>query len=308
MPTLTKIFGHRGAPAALPENTLEGFQYAIDIGADGLELDLLLTRDGVPVITHNSCLSSDLTRDASGDWLQGDGPAISSLTLDELRTYNVGAIRPGSDTDRKHPRQLPQQHCRIPTLDEFLALVKNSPPNIELLVELKHDPTASDPISPDAFVQIVADIILQHDMGEQSYLHAFNWQILSAAARNYPQLRRSYLSALRTSRPNGTVFSGSPWLDGLDPDFAPIPELLAQSGASVWSPYFHDLDHENLIAAQEQGLQVMTWTVNDEESLSAKLQAGVDGIITDDPKLALSLRDEIMSSQSQDHLFEAHSE
>lgn len=300
-----KIFAHRGAPADLPENTLEGFQYSIDLGADGLELDLLLTRDGVPVVTHNPCLFADMTRDAAGDWLPREGLAISALTLDELRTYDVGGIRPGSDRARKHPQQAHLHHCRIPTLDECLVLVKNSPRDVELLVELKHSPTASDQVSPDDFVQIVADVLLQHDMVEQSYLHAFNWQILSAAARNYPQLRRSYLSKLRSSHPNGTVFSGSPWMDGLDPDFAPLPELLAQSGASVWCPHFHDLDPESLSQAQEQGLQVMTWTVNGEENLRVELQSGVDGIITDDPKLALSLRAEMGSPESHVHFLEA---
>lgn len=301
MTTFPKIFGHRGAPVALPENSLEGFQHAIDVGADGLELDVLLTCDGMPVITHNPCLFADTTRDATGKWLQDEGPAISDLTLDELRTYDVGGIRPGSKHASKTPNQTVVHHCRIPTLDEFLALVKTNPRDIELLIELKHSPTESGQTSPDNFVRIVADCLLKHDLTEQSYLHAFNWQILSAAARNYPHLRRSHLSQLRTTDTDGTVFPGSPWMDGLDPDLAPLPELLAQSGASVWSPYFQDLDRENLTLAQEQGLQVMTWTVNVEESLRRELQTGVDGIITDDPKLALSLRDEMISPNSRAH-------
>ncbi len=305
MTTLPKIFAHRGAPVALPENTLEGFQYAIDVGADGLELDLLLTRDGVPVVTHNPNLSGDTTRDATGNWLAGEGPAISDLTLEELRTYDVGGLRPGSDDARKNPHQKQLPNCRIPTLDELLTVVKNCPRKVELLVELKHSPTADDHISPDDFVQIVADSLQHHNLVAQSYIHAFNWQILSASARNHPQLRRSYLSILRSTHPDGTVFSGSPWMDGLDPDFAPIPELLAQSGASVWSPYFQDLDRENLTLAQEQGLQVMTWTINGEENLRVELQTGVDGIITDDPKLALSLRDEMVSSESRPHGLES---
>jgi len=299
MTILPKIFGHRGAPVALPENTLEGFQHAIDVGADGLELDLLVTRDGVPVVTHNPCLSSDTTRDAAGNWLSGEGPAVSDLTLEELRTYDVGGLRPGSDGSRKNPHQKQLHHCRIPTLDEFLTLVKNCPRKVELLVELKHSPIEDDQISPDDFVKLVADSLLEHDLVNQSYIHSFNWQILSATARNYPQLRRSYLSELRSTHPDGTVFSGSPWLDGLDPDFAPLPELLAQSGASVWSPYFQDLDRDNLTLAHDQGLQVMTWTVNGAENLRTELQTGVDGLITDDPKLARSLRDEMASAQNR---------
>lgn len=267
MTSMPKIFAHRGAPVALPENTLEGFQYAIDAGADGLGLDLLLTRDGVPVVTHNPCLCDDTTRDSAGNWLRGTGPAISELTLEELRRYDVGGIRPDSEAAQKHPEQTQLHQCRIPTLDEFLTQVKTNARDVELLVELKHSPTAENQVSPEVSVQIVADSLTQHDMIEQSYLHAFNWQILSAAARAYPHFRRSHLSMLPSSHSDGTVFTGSPWLDGLDPSLTSIPELLAQTGASIWSPHFRDLDREGLSLAHDLGLQVMTWTINDEEDL-----------------------------------------
>ncbi|WIY26594.1 glycerophosphodiester phosphodiesterase family protein [Parasedimentitalea psychrophila] len=126
MTSLPKIFAHRGAPAAPPENTLEGFQYAMDAGADGIELDLLLTRDG------------------AGDWLHGKAPAIRDLTLEELRCYDVGGLRPGAAPKPPHQAQL--QHCRIPTLDEFLTQVKTNAQDIELLVELKHSPTANSQV------------------------------------------------------------------------------------------------------------------------------------------------------------------
>lgn len=307
MTLMPKIFAHRGAPVALPENTLEGFQFAIDAGADGLELDLLLTRDGVPVVTHNPCLSGDTTRDGAGRWLNGEGPAISDLTLNELRSYDVGGIRPDSDAALKHPHQAKLHRCHIPTLDELLALVKDNTRDVELLVELKHSPMADNQISPEDFVQIVADSLTRHKMIEQSYLHAFNWQILSAAASTYPHLRRSHLSKLRSIQSDGTVFNGSPWLDGMDPDFAPIPELLAQAGASIWSPYFRDLDRESLNLARDNGLQVMTWTINDEENLRTELEVGVDGIITDDTKLACALRDDNRSSQGRVPVVEGQS-
>lgn len=146
MTSLPKIFAHRGAPTARPENTLEGFQYAMDAGADGLEIDLLLTRDGVPVVTHNPCLYSGSTRDGTGDWLHGIGPAISDLTLEELRGYDVGGLRPGSDAARKHPHQAQFQHCHFPTLDEFLTQVKTNAQDVELLVELKYSPTGNSQV------------------------------------------------------------------------------------------------------------------------------------------------------------------
>lgn len=124
MTSLPKIFAHRGAPAA----PLEGLQYAMDAGADGVELDLLLTRDGAV------------------DWLHGKAPSISDLTREKLRCYDVGGLRPGSDAAPKPPHQAQLQHCRIPTLDEFLTGVKTNAQDVELLVDVKHSPTANSQV------------------------------------------------------------------------------------------------------------------------------------------------------------------
>jgi glycerophosphoryl diester phosphodiesterase len=65
------VHGHRGARAALPENTLEGFRYAIAAGVDAIEMDVAITRDDVPVVSHDP-------------WLPGGRP-IRALALQEIR-------------------------------------------------------------------------------------------------------------------------------------------------------------------------------------------------------------------------------
>src|SRR4051794_18770412 len=89
--------GHRGARALFPENTLEGFAAALGIGVGAIELDVATTADGVVVVTHDLRLNPDLVRGPDGAWLAAPGPPVRSLTLAELRHYDVGRLRPGSD-------------------------------------------------------------------------------------------------------------------------------------------------------------------------------------------------------------------
>jgi glycerophosphoryl diester phosphodiesterase len=81
--------GHRGARGLAPENTLEAFATALKIGVTTLELDLAMTKDGVLVVSHDSILNPDHTRGPDGQFLTAAGPAIRSLTLDEVKRYDV---------------------------------------------------------------------------------------------------------------------------------------------------------------------------------------------------------------------------
>jgi len=88
--------GHRGARGLAPENTLPAFATALSIGVSTLELDLAMTRDDVLVVSHDSILNPDHTRGPDGAFLATTGPAIRSLTLAEVKRYDVGRLKPGT--------------------------------------------------------------------------------------------------------------------------------------------------------------------------------------------------------------------
>ena len=71
--------GHRGARGLFPENTLSGFAAALAIGVDSFELDVAVTADGVPVVSHDAALNPDLARGPDGAWLTAPGPLIRTL-------------------------------------------------------------------------------------------------------------------------------------------------------------------------------------------------------------------------------------
>ena len=110
---MTKIFGHRGASAYAPENTLPAFELAERLGADGIELDVQMTRDGECVVIHDERIERTGT---------GEG-YIRDYTLEELRAFSF------------HNRMEEYRGVKIPTLQEALELVK--PGNMAVNIELK---------------------------------------------------------------------------------------------------------------------------------------------------------------------------
>jgi len=124
--------GHRGARGLEPENTLAAFRKAIAIGVTTIETDVAVTKDRVPVISHNPNLVPELVRDSTGKWLTTPGPSIHSLTLDELRRYDIGRVNPDTKYARQFPEQQPSDGERFPTLRELLQLVAAAPRPVRL--------------------------------------------------------------------------------------------------------------------------------------------------------------------------------
>lgn len=297
------IFGHRGAPNAMPENTLEGFAHALDVGADGLELDVFLTRDGIPVVTHNPGLMAEMTRDASGHWLEVDGPVISELTLSELCAFNVGGIRPGSDYGKHFPDQKILPHAAIPTLDAVLRLARDyARRDVRLLVEIKHPPLRSRPEELRRLVDVVAAAVANHDFVDQSFVHAFDWAVLDVACKTWASWPRSYLSKRLGCNGTGTVFPGSPWLGNIafSDSGQSIPHLIQRASGKAWSPWYDDLNADDLRHAHQLNLQVFCWTVNNVGDLRAVMDLCVDGVVTDDPGFAATLTGDARRSRRRE--------
>src|ERR1700761_6149533 len=115
---------HRGGAGLAPENTLAAFADALARGCDGAELDVQLSRDGAMVVHHDWRLMKDVAREG-GAWLKEPGPRIKDLTLAQLRQFDVGAARPGSDYALSH-HLLKSVNAPVPRLDEVVALARTA--------------------------------------------------------------------------------------------------------------------------------------------------------------------------------------
>ena len=80
------VIAHRGASGLAPENTMAAFRKAIEVGADGIELDVQLSKDGKVVVYHDLYLKPELTR-LDGEWLKAKGASIASLSFGASRRF-----------------------------------------------------------------------------------------------------------------------------------------------------------------------------------------------------------------------------
>lgn len=159
-----QVWGHRGADGwdkqYAPENTLPSFQKAIDMGADGIEFDVQLTKDGEIVICHDEKI--DRTSDGKG-WLK-------DYTLKELKRFNFS---------KPHPEY---GFVEIPTLKELLNLVK--PTKLTLNIELK-----TSVIYYDGIEEKAAQLVKQYDMEERVIYSSFNHYSLQKLKMQYPEVQ-----------------------------------------------------------------------------------------------------------------------
>ena len=298
MPTARQHFdleAHRGGRGLAPENTLAAFNNAIDLGVGTLELDIGLTADGVVVISHDTSLNPDHTRDASGAWLTGkSGPRIRSLTLAQLQTYDVGRLNPNTDYGKQFALQQPRDGQRIPTLASLFQAVKArnaDAQRVRFNIETKVDPTKPDETAgPETMVRALLAEIDKAQMGSRVTIQSFDWRTLALVGQLAPQLPRAYLSTPRTLKDGR-------WTAGLKADdFASTPLLVkAAAGATqapvIWSPYYSDNGLTPAVIKEAHGLgqTVLPWTVNQRADMARLMDGGADGLITDYPDMLRDL-------------------
>ena len=283
LPGFVRLIGHRGARGLMPENTIEGFEFTLNLGVTALEFDVLFSKDHVPVITHDNYLSAASTRDNTGRWLQKDGPSINELTLTELKEFDVGGLDERSKYGQRYPEQKFLSEIRIPTLSELLdfACLPNNE-NLFLLLEIKSGPA----LDAENAVRRVVDEVRGKKLESRTVLHSFDWDLLKECHRLAPEIPRSFLSELpKKSKHRSDMFS-----EDVAPDYSlfdvSIPKAVANLNGQMWCPEFKDVTSELVKEAHSLGLIVCTWTVNEIEDLKNMIAAGVDGIITDYPDRA----------------------
>ena len=171
---------HRGGRALLPENTLPAFANALSMGVDTLELDVGVTADGEVVVSHERGLNPDLARDASGAYVAPPGPPFVKLPFAEVRTYDVGEIRPDSPYAKQFPDQRAVPGTRIPTLSELFALVRKSGnTRVRFNIETKIDPNHPDEtLDPQSFVTKLLGLIEAEKFSDRVMIQSFDWRTL----------------------------------------------------------------------------------------------------------------------------------
>ncbi len=287
-PNHIKIYGHRGARGNLPENTLESFSFLFENKIFAFETDVLISKDLVPVITHDFRLDINMTKDADENWISDENIKIYDLTYEEILKYDVGSINKLSRYGRRFLNQKSLPNQKIPKLSDIFDLINSkSIDDIVLNLEIKSTPVEDNLTpSPKEMVSIIKKEIEKSKLEEKILISSFDWRILKEFSIQMPNIARGYLSFQQNSgvKIEKTIYKNSPWMDlALAFKEYDLPSLIKQIGGKVWCPFYRDITKKDVDMAHEEGLVVNVWTVNKENDMIQMIKYGVDAIITDYP-------------------------
>lgn len=279
---------HRGGRGLRPENTLVSFENAIRMGTTTIELDIAITADGVPVISHDPALNPAFTRDADGKFLTRHEPLIKNLTLAQVQTYDVGRLNPDHPYAREWPEQVQMDGVRMPTLASLFQLVNDlGAKDLHFDMETKINPHhPENTLAPEPFVRKVLEVIREYGMTDRVMVQSFDWRTLELLHKLEPRIRTMYLTM---QTPNWDTAADPAWTAGhkLTEHKGFVAGMVRASAGNakgvIWAPMYKNLTPELLKRAQGLWLQVIPWTVNEKADMERLIRWGVSGIITDYP-------------------------
>jgi glycerophosphoryl diester phosphodiesterase len=284
MSTNPAIYAHCGGAGYHIENTLAAFEFSIELGCAGAELDVHLTKDNQIVVHHNAKLNHLYTRKPNGQWLAKDEERqISELTLEELKQYTVGEPNPNTDYRKKFPKLLPVENQTIPTLQEVIQLAKQKSETFRLLIEIKTDIFADNNQAWLPLVDAVLNQVEQESFTERAEYCSFDWRSLIEIKKQQPTAKtwftthpldwlidtgeetlslacgKEHLNKLRTAFATGNA----PWYAGYQPKtLQDFPQAIKKAGGDVWFGYWKGLTSDLIEQSHTHALEVAGWTNN----------------------------------------------
>jgi glycerophosphoryl diester phosphodiesterase len=243
------IIGHRGAARVAPENTLVSFERALADGADGIEFDVRLARDGVPVVIHDPTLRRTALRRGR----------VESFSSNELSQMDAGTWFNRRYPTRAHPLYT---EARIPTLDAVFEMMKAR--SALLYVEMKCGPK-----NRLALASAVVKLIRAHSLMNRTVVESFDLASIAEIKRLDTSLRTAALFDRRLSRP----VPSAQWMI----------ERAINCGAEEMALHRSLATRRVVAAASRRGLETVVWTADNPAWVTRAIARGVRAIITNDP-------------------------
>jgi glycerophosphoryl diester phosphodiesterase len=251
------VVAHRGASLEHAENTLEAYEAAIDAGADVVELDVRLSADGIPVISHNASLAATT----------GESGFVHERTVIELKRLDASVIHRRAGTAGGDER------AEIPTLAEALEVLSG---RAGIDIEIKNIPGEPDFDSPrEAVADKVVSALDGFDFQGLVLVSSFNWLSIERVKEVNPDIRTGFLSTKDIDPGAALVYARGKGHEFVLPQ---VEALLPVSAAFVEE-------------AHASGVKVGTWTSDDPAVIEQLFSWGVDAVATNDPRAAVPIRD-----------------
>ncbi len=252
------VIGHRGSSATRPENTIAAFRQTILDGADGIEFDVRLSADNLPVVIHDATLlrTAYLSK------------RVASLTALELQQIDVGKWfhdRAGTES------QAPCDET-IPTLQEVFELFGEAAGSLYL--EMKGEPVVAE------LPAQVARLIRKQDFAHRVVVESFDHSAIVEIKRIAPEIRTAALFDRKISKPLSLLQKR---------DIVAAAQNLEAEEIAL----HHSLVHDDLInQAREAGFEVIVWTVDTSSWIARARTLGIKALIANDPAAMMKFRND----------------
>lgn len=254
-----KIYGHRGCRGILPENSIEGFNKAIELGAHGIEFDVVVNKDNQIVISHEPYMDKKYCLMPTGAKIKNEKEFnIFQMTQTEIEQFDCG-----SKYHSKFPEQKKLKTYK-PLLQEVLNKVDFT--DITLLFEIKSEKRYYGKFQPQPkeFVEIILKEVEGFAHKQNIIFMSFDSNIINELHKKAPQYKLVYLtySPFKSVNHSLSHLRFKPYAIGL---------------------YNPTISKKEVKKVHEQGVKVFAWTINSEKDFNKLTRYGVNGIITDYP-------------------------
>ena len=254
MSRLPLILGHRGASALAPENTIAAFRRSIDDGADGIEFDVRLTRDGVVVVIHDDTLerTANVHR------------RVSQMTAAELATTDVGRWF-------RAPEGSQGFSCEtVPSLQQVFDLYSEN----DGLLYLEMKPDAG---TEAELVSEVVRMIRHSNLRDRIIVECFDLLLIQKVKEIDSNVKTAALFEPKLSRPISFVRTK-------------LAAIAHAHGADEIALHHTLVSPRSIENSLRLGLGVVVWTVDNPEWVPRAQTLGVTGLITNNPAKLLARR------------------
>lgn len=268
------VIGHRGARGLYPENTQRGFETALALGVDELELDLVVSGDGQLIVSHEAWLNPDICSDAAGRPIEPNTREhynLYRMPYAEIAQFDCGRRgHPDFPHQEKRPSVKPLFTELLDALNTFASAQHLAPPNYLIEIKCGEDPDGLFNPPPDEFAQQVYRLLQSKNQLRQCRLQSFDPRVLNALYRLDNNLKLALLveNSLDLQRDLARL------------NFQP----------QAYSPDHTLLEPSIVSACHALGMRVIPWTVNEPGDMDRLIAIGVDGLITDYPDRLLTLK------------------
>jgi len=268
--TTVSIEGHRGTRGHLPENTVPSFIKAIELGADTLELDVVISKDKKVVVSHEPFFSHFISTAPNGEAITKENEKqhnIYSMDYADVKRYDVGARG-----NEQFPQQEPMKTYKPLLSEVFVAVDRYTKskklPLVRYNIEIKSNAAGDGTThpAPPEFVSLVMAEIGKYKMTHRAKVQSFDVRPLQEIKKRWPNQELALLVGTKV------------------PISKSIEELGFNPGS--YSPHFSLVDQSVVDYCIEHKIKLVPWTVNEIADLEKMKQFKLDGIITDYPDRA----------------------